>query len=308
MTLKPKRLKPQSKVILISPSGVVLQEKIEKAVDNIADLGEFMPVVPISEKQNFGFFADTDENRFGELMYSFDVQTDNAIVCIRGGYGATRLLPHIDFELIKNNPKIFMGFSDITALQSAFYVKTGLVSIHGIVGVSEFTDYIKKQLTDLIIQPVDNYTLPLKNFKTLNSGYAKGKIVGGNLAVLCSLIGTEYLYKFENNIVFLEDIFEPPYKIDRMFTQLLQATDISKAAAIVFGTFHRCDSKTHEINEDKSFTIEQIIRMNFSELKIPIIFDANFGHIKDSIIFPIGVNASINADNGEITLQEKAVL
>ncbi len=308
MTLKPPKLKNKDVVALVAPSGIVSKTKFNIAFKNIRKLG-LIPVYKNSFCKNFGYLADTDFNRSNDLNVFFeDKILSDAIFCIRGGYGATRILNQIKYDKILLNPKIFVGFSDITAFQSAIYIKTGLVSFHGIVAASEFSDYTVTQIQNLLFNPTDNYKLPLKSIKVLNNGTTQGKIVGGNLSLLTSLIGTEYLYKFENNIVFIEEIAEPPYKIDRMINHLLMATDLKKAAAIVFGKFNKCTPKDYNMTGKNSFTVEQIFKQYFSDFNFPVVFDVNFGHINDGLIFPIGVKAELNTKHKEIILLEKAVI
>ncbi|MBN2663453.1 MAG: LD-carboxypeptidase [Bacteroidales bacterium] len=306
MILKSKHIQ-NKKVGLIAPSGIVRQAKIDKTLQNIHSIGLSSFDDEIQEKI-FGHFAGTDNQRLNDVHRFWTNEQIDAIFCIRGGSGATRLLNNINYKIIKNNPKIFVGFSDITALQSAFFVKTGLVSFHGIVGASEFTEYVIEQIKSLMFQSSDNYILPHKSFNTLKHGKTQGRIVGGNLSLLTSLIGTEYLYKFENNIVFIEEIAEPPYKIDRMLNHLLMATDLKKAAAIVFGKFNKCEPQDFDMTLYDSFSIEQIIQRDFSFLQIPVVYDLNFGHIKDALIFPIGINAQLDTLNQKITLLESATL
>ncbi len=303
--LKPQKISYNNNVFLSYPSGRISSDKRKRAFENMQKLNLY--VLNKTFPKNFGHFAASDFERLKSVTSAFNKQT-NSIFCIRGGYGATRYLHKIDYDIIKQNPKIFIGFSDITALQSAFFVKTGLVSFHGIVAASEFSDYTIKQLNDLIFNPVDNYVLPAKSFNILNKGNAKGRIVGGNLSLLISLIGTEYLYPFKNNIVFIEEVAEPPYKIDRMLNHLLMATDLKDAAAIVFGKFYKCEPEDFNMSDDESFEIKEIIKQNFSDLKIPVIFDVNFGHIKDALIFPIGLKAQISTSVKQIKLLEKAVI
>jgi muramoyltetrapeptide carboxypeptidase len=308
-TLKPKRLNEQNFVFLIAPSGFVNNEKVQTSVANMNKLGLFPMLNQELSQRTYGYFSGTDQQRLDDLMFCFDnVGMGDGVFCIRGGFGATRLLPLIRYDSVINNPIVFVGYSDITALQSAFFTKCGLVSFHGIVSSSNFTEYTINQINDLIFDPKDNYQLPIRTINVLNEGITQGQIVGGNLSLLVSLIGTEYLYSFSNKIVFIEDIGEPPYKIDRMLTQLLQATDLSKANAIVFGSFHKCSPADHDSAEQNSFTIEQIILQNFEHFRIPIVYDVNFGHIQDSLIFPIGVAAELDTRNKTVTLLENAVV
>ncbi len=307
MILKPQKLTKNSTVALIAPSGIIRDGKEEKSEKNLSILNLCSKKI-LEKRKNLGYLAETDENRLLELENSFENKNIDAIFAIRGGYGATRFLHKINFDIILKNPKLFVGYSDITALQSAFWVKTNLISIHGVLASSEFTEYTVEQIKNLLFASTANYLLPVKSFEVLKHGKTQGRIVGGNLSLLVSLIGTGFLYQFKNNIVFIEEISEPPYKIDRMLTHLLHATDLKDAAAIVFGKFHKCQPENFGMTSSESLTIEQIIKDNFLDLKMPIIFDVNFGHIKNSLIFPIGAMAAIDTKKSEINVIESIVL
>ena len=304
MTTKPQYLKKGDKVYLITPSGFATEEKINKAIENIKSLGL---EVEFSKKiyAKYGYLAGTDEERLEDLHYAFANPDIKAVFCVRGGYGATRLLDKIDYKLIRKNPKIFVGFSDITALHSAFLTKTGLIGIHGIVGASNFSDYTRSQLENLLFSTQENYKLPCHSGEVITHGNTKGILVGGNLSLLVSLIGTEFLPSFRNKIVFIEEIAEPPYKIDRMLTHLLMATDLKNANALVFGTFNKCDLENFDIPPENSLTIKQIIEEKFSDFGKPVLYNLNFGHIDNACIFPIGVEVSVNTEKKEITVIEK---
>ncbi len=304
MTTKPQYLKKGDKVYLITPSGFASEEKINKAIENVKSLGL---EVKFSEKiyAKYGYLAGTDEERLEDLHYAFANPDIKAVFCVRGGYGATRLLDKIDYKLIKKNPKIFVGFSDITALHSAFLTKTGLVGIHGIVGASNFSDYTRSQLENLLFSTQENYKLPCHDGEVITHGNTKGIVVGGNLSLLVSLIGTEFLPSFRNKIVFIEEIAEPPYKIDRMLTHLLMSTDLKNANAFIFGTFNKCDLENFDIPPENSLTVKQIIKEKFSDFEKPVLYNLNFGHIDNACIFPIGVEVSVNTEKKEITVIEK---
>jgi muramoyltetrapeptide carboxypeptidase len=307
MITKPKHLSRNSSVALIAPAGIVSEQKLEKSISNIKKLS-LKPINISPDRKNYGYLADTDSQRINELNNAFSDNNYKAIFSIRGGYGSLRILSAINYNLIKKNPKIFIGFSDITAIQSALFQKNKLVSFHGILASSNFSDYTIYQLEKLIFKPEKNYKLPLKSIKILNHGYTQGIIVGGNLSILSSLIGTEYLFNFKNKIVFIEDVNEPPYKIDKMLNHLIMATNISSAAAIVFGKFYKCEPSDFNSDKKNSFSIKQIIKNYFNNFKIPIIYDVNFGHIDNSLIIPIGIKAKINTKNNEIKLLEKTVI
>ncbi len=303
MTLKPEKLQKNDKVALITPSGFATKEKINLAIENIKKL-ELEPVFTDKIFEKYGYLAGNDQTRLDDLHEAFENKEIKAVFCVRGGYGATRILDKINYELIKQNPKLFIGFSDITVFQSAFYKKLDLVSIHGIVGASEFTDYTISQLKNILFENQQNYNLPCEWNKIIAHGGGKGTSVGGNLSLLISLIGTEYLPTFSDKVVFIEEIAEPPYKIDRMLTHLLMATDLNKAEAVIFGRFNKCNPEDFGMNEEQSLSIEKIITEKFENLKKPVLFDVNFGHIKSSCIFPLGVEMCVNTEMKEIFVLE----
>jgi len=306
MTLKPKKLNKSDKVALISPSGFATKENINIAIENIKSLGlKVFHTDRIFAKH--GYLAGTDEQRLADLHEAFENDEIKAIFCIRGGYGATRLLEKINYDIIRKNPKILVGFSDITALHSAFLQKTGLTAIHGIVASSEFTDYTRKQLNDVLFNSLKTYNLPCNWNNIIAHGSGKGTSVGGNLSLLVSLIGSEFIPSFEQKVVFIEEVAETPYKIDRMLTHLLTATDLKKAEAIIFGTFYKCSPEENNTKNENSLTVEQIIEEKFSDFNKPVLNNVNFGHIKNACIFPIGVETCVNTEMQEIFVLENFI-
>ena len=304
--MKPNKLNKGDKVALITPSGFATEEKINIAIENIKSLElEVFHTDRIFAKH--GYLAGTDDERLADLHEAFENKEIKAIFCVRGGYGATRLLNKINYDIIRDNPKILVGFSDITALHTAFFTKTNLVAVHGIVGASKFTDYTKSQLKDFLFSGFKTYNLPCEWNEIIAYGSGKGTSVGGNLSLLVSLIGTEFLPSFEQKVVFIEEIGETPYKIDRMLTHLLTATDLHKAEAIVFGRFHKCSPEDNNTKEENSLTVEQIIREKFEDFKKPVLYNLNFGHIDNACIFPIGVEICVNTDMREIFVLENIV-
>lgn len=301
MLLKIKKLQKNQKVALIAPSSRISEDKLEKAIENIKKL-DLIPELLYKKEENQGYFSASDQQRLNYLIEAFENNKYSAIFCIRGGYGATRLLNKINYKIIKNNPKIFVGFSDITALQAAFYKTIKLPSLHGVVASSIFTNYTVNLLKKYLFENTKNFKLELPNAKELTKGQTEGIIIGGNLTLLTNLIGTPFQYNFKDKIVFIEDIAEPPYKIDRMLTHLINTTNIKKAKAIVFGTFNKCQNSDFNINEDESFSIEEIIKNNFAELKIPVLYNVQFGHIENSLIVPIGKKAFLDSEKKHLIL------
>ena len=297
MIPKPNKLNKGDKVALITPSGFATKEKIDIAIENIKSLG--LEVI-YSEKifAQYGYLAGTDDERLADLHQAFENDDIKAIFCIRGGYGATRLLPKINFDLILENSKLLVGFSDITVLHNAFFHKTGLIGVHGIVASSKFTDYTRNQLKNILFDNLQTYNLPCQWNNIVAHGSGKGISIGGNLSLLVSLIGTEYLPSFENKVVFIEDVAEAPYKIDRMLTHLLTATDLKNAEAVIFGTFYKCEQK------ENTLTVEQIIEEKFENFEKPVLTNINFGHIENACIFPIGVEICVNTEMKEFFVLE----
>ena len=302
----PQPLKKGDKVALVSPSGFVKPEKLQKAVKNVEKLG----LIPVYENtfRKYGYLAGTDQQRITELHKFFADKEIKAIFAIRGGYGATRILPYLNYDLIKENPKIFLGFSDITALHLAFYKQSGLVCFHGIVAASDFTDYVRTQLENLLFKTQVPYTLPCQrqeDFTVITPGVAEGVLTGGNLSLLVSLIGTNFQPVFKNNIVLIEEIFEPPYKIDRMLEHLLQATDLSWAAGIILGNFRRCTPQDHNTADEDSLSLLQIFEEKFKPLNIPVVYGVRIGHTQNSCVLPIGIKVSFNTNPLKINILEK---
>jgi muramoyltetrapeptide carboxypeptidase len=305
-TIKPKALKKNDLIALVAPAGPISESKLAKAQENLLELGfrtSFTPRI-LNRK---GYLAGNDLDRLDDLHQAFENPDVDVILCIRGGYGSARIIDQLDFQLIKRNPKIFIGYSDITALLNAIWQKTGLITFHGIVGTSAFTEYTRQQFLAVFSpQHSDNMIITSKEepVEFLNSGKAKGRLVGGNLSIVNSLIGTGFGIDFTEKIVFLEDVGEAPYKIDRMLTQLLLSGKLDNAAGIVLGQFRGCDIDNKEITKENSLSLDEVFNDRLGHLKIPVIKDFSFGHISDQAIFPVGIEAEIDSSQNGIKLLE----
>lgn len=207
-----------------------------------------------------------------------------------------------------------IGYSDVTALLQAIYSETGLIGFHGPVAVSEFTDYTVDQFRSILMEPKssliindspknDSKNNPAFQTKTINAGKAKGQIVGGNLSLITALAGTRYQLNAKNKIVFIEDIGERPYRIDRMLTQLLQACNLKEAAGIAMGVFDDCEAKVGS----NSLSLMETLEDRLGNIGIPVIYGLSFGHIDNQFTFPIGIEAELNTENQSIILLESAV-
>jgi len=241
-----------------------------------------------------------------------------AIWAARGGSGCSGLLPGIRYDLIRQHPKILIGYSDITALHLAIHRMTGLVTFHGPVAPSTQNDYALTQLAAVLMEPraqteinmsIENkrreITQPEFTLRTLRAGVATGRLIGGNLSVLAALIGTPYAAQFKNNLVFLEDVHEPPYKVDRMLTQLDQQQHdaLGQAAGVILGVFTKANSPVG----DATLTLDEVIDDHLAALPIPAVYGYSFGHIPHQFTIPYGVMAKLDTESQTLTLLEPAV-
>jgi len=238
--IKPKKLKAGDMVTLIAPGGPVTAEKIVMAEKNIQSLG-FKTKQSKNLKAIKKHTAGTDSQRLEDLHAAFSDADTKAIWCVRGGNGCNRLLPNLDYNLIKNNPKPLIGFSDITALHNAIFNLTGLIGFHAPIGAWSFSDYNIDNLTKVLVEGSSNHIVRgTKRTKILNKGKVSGQLVGGNLSVLAAIAGTDFDNDYTDKIVFIEDVGEAPRRIDRMLTQLSQTSNLKKAKGVIFGEFDDC--------------------------------------------------------------------
>jgi muramoyltetrapeptide carboxypeptidase len=239
----------------------------------------------------------------------------NGIMAMHGGWGCARILPLLDYRTIQRNPKVFIGYSDITALLLGINAKTGLVTFHGPVGSSSWNSFSVENFRNMLIEgkavqmtnPVkkgDNLVQVDDRIYTINGGKATGKLIGGNLTVLSHILGSPYVPDFKDNILFLEDVGEDLYRVDRMITQLKIAGILNQLSGFVFGKCTDCPPSKGGYG---SLTMEDIFEDHIKPLKIPAFSGAMIGHIKDKFTIPIGLEATIDAGVGSITLSEGAV-
>lgn len=309
--LLPKRLQTGDRVALIAPGSPPSDEKLALALANLKSLGFHVREGMQLRKKN-GYLAGTDADRLSDLHWAFSDPDIDAVWCVRGGYGCARLLPDVDFNIIRANPKVFIGYSDITALHIAIHQQTGLATFHGPVAVSDlpaFTlDHLRAVLLDgdapHRIQGLYDPAAPVHYQPfTIAPGRAEGPLTGGNLALLSALAGTPFAPVFKNKIVFMEDVGEKPYRIDRMITQLLQATDLREAAGIALGIFDDCDPDP----ESLSLTLRETLSLCLGNLGIPVFYGLPFGHIQGQCTLPYGVKAELDASTFSLVMPHSAV-
>jgi muramoyltetrapeptide carboxypeptidase len=309
--LIPPKLEKGDTLGLIAPGSYITQHQLDESIENFENLG--YNVVYNEEILNkHGYLAGFDEDRKNDIHKMFKDPNIKAIVAVRGGYGCARILPLLDYELIKENPKILIGYSDITSLLYGIYAKTGLVGFHGPVGTSTFNEYSVDHFQNILTKPQKNYTMinlpeDEDQLYVINEGVGIGELIGGNLSIVVSLIGTEYDVDTKGKIIFLEDIGEQPYRIDRMLTQMRQSGKFDECSAVALGVFRRCDIDQKNPEFEHSLTLRQVLEDRLGDLDVPVIYGLSFGHIENKFTLPIGIKAKIDTYNKKLVLLESPV-
>lgn len=306
--IKPNALKTGDTIAISSPAGAVWDDaQVVKFSSILQNLG-FKVKTGETLSKKFGYFAGSDEFRANEINRLFQDKEVKAIFCMKGGWGCARILNLINYSEIIKNPKIIMGFSDITSLLISINAITGLITFHGPVGNSGWNDfstgYVKKILMD---KEIVSYTYPEKNDDlpyTVHPGKSKGRLVGGNLSVLSGIVGSHYLPDWKNKILFLEETGEEPYQIDRMLTQLKLAGILHKLSGFIFGKCVKCEAE----EPTKAFTFQQVLEQHIKPLGIPAFYGAMIGHIENKYTIPLGIEAEMDADKCSFKLLETAVI
>ena len=313
--IKPPALARGDLIGLFNPSGVADDALLQRATVNLETLG-FRVMHAAHLRASRGNTAGTIGQRLTDLHTLFAHREVRALWAARGGSGTAQILPYIDYGLIARHPKIVIGYSDITSLLLALYAKTGLVSFHGPVASSGFTPFTVSQLEATLIEGRATHVMSTAeehgrraqdeaNFvqRVLGGGSAEGTLLGGNLSVLSSLVGTPYLPDPRNSLLFLEEISEAPYRIDRMLTQLEQSGTLREVRAALLGVFVKCEPTPGE----ESLTLSQALTDHFAARPIPAGYGLSFGHIASQWVLPIGIRARFDADARTLTLLEAAV-
>lgn len=313
-TLKPPRLKAGDTVGLVNPAGATFHpEDVVIARESLAALG-----LKIKAGEHlldrYGYLAGSDRDRAADVNRMFADSQVKAVLTLRGGWGCNRLLELLDYQLIAKNPKILMGYSDITSLLLALNAKTGLVTFHGPVGISSWnkysTGFVEKLLFNAEAFSMENpkeigdHLAQVKDrVLTIHGGKARGKLLGGNLTVLTAMVGSDYLPDFKDNILFLEEVGEDIYRVDRMLTQLKLAGILDQLSGFVFGKCSDCGpGKGYG-----SLTLQEVLDDHIKPLGIPAWYGSMIGHIENKFTIPLGIEAEIDADKGRISLLEPAV-
>lgn len=312
---KPPRLRKGDTVGLVEPAGFTADSfDLELIKESISAMG-LTPKVAPHVGARFGYLAGKDRERADDLNAMYADKDVRAVFAVRGGWGSARVLPYLDWRVIRANPKLLIGFSDITALHMAFAARAGFTTIHGPGASSAWTDFSWKAFHTLAFEgqmPVygisekaeDRLVQRSGRVRTFRPGKATGRLLGGNLTVLTALMGTPYLPDFDGAILFLEDTDEAEYRIDRMLTQLALGGVLGRVAAVVFGQCTSCRASGPSYG---GFTLSEVLHQHLELLGVPAFQGASIGHVADQISIPLGVRAEIDAGAGTIRILEQAV-
>ncbi|MFN3862585.1 MAG: LD-carboxypeptidase [Roseateles sp.] len=314
-TLRPPRLRAGDTLGLVSPANATFErEPLRIAIESLQALG-FKVKTGQHVAARRGPFAGTDAQRAADVNAMFADDSVAGILAMTGGSGCNRIVDQLDYALIRRKPKFFGGFSDLTSLVNAIHRQTGLVTFHSPVAASEWNDFSVQsfkavamnaeaaQLRNPVVRPADDLVAREERISTIRAGRAQGRLIGGNLTVLVSLAGTPYFPDFRGAILFLEDINEYIYRIDRCLSTLRLTGALAQLAGVVLGRFTKCEPGEGY----GSLTLDEVFDDYFLPLGVPVFRGAAIGHIKRKLTVPVGAIAEMDAEAGTIRLLEPAV-
>lgn len=315
--LKPPMLKPGDTIALVAPASGVSRGEILEATETLKRLG-FAVKTGDHLTKDFGYLAAPDQERADEFMRFIADPEVKCLMAVRGGYGVMRILPLLDFEAIRANPKIIIGYSDLTALVNPIFQKSGVIAFHGPVATSTFDAYTLDSFRRTVMsnqaggtfdesEEFSGIRFSEARAATIVPGKAQGRLVGGNLSLVAALMGTPYQIDLRGNILFLEEIEEEPYRIDRMLMQLALSGKLGECAGVALGRFTKCEARTRGGEFAVSLSLEQVLRGILEPLRIPTVYGLPIGHIKSKLTIPVGGLATLDGDARTLTLDEAAV-
>ena len=313
--IKPERLRLGDVVAIVAPASAPPDPRaIDRSVKALAKLG-FQPRLAPNVRRRLGFLACGDPARAADLMEMFLDSKVKAIFCLRGGYGSARLLSLLDFAAVKKHPKILMGYSDITSLHCALLTRANLVSFHGPMLHSELCAedlpaFTRRSLFRTLMEPSPpggiRQGFLRKTVSILRRGAARGELVGGNLSVLCATLGTPFQPSFKNKILFLEDSSEKPFRFDRLLTHLWNAGVLQQVAGVAVGINRDCADPKAGGKEYRQ-TLRDVLRDRLLPLQVPVVTGLPFGHVPWNATLPVGVQALLDANHGDLIITQAAV-
>lgn len=315
--LKPPKISPGDTIGLIAPaSGPFEPSDIEEGKAMMEALG-FRVRLGQNIRKKWHYLAGTEAERAADLHEMFADPNVRGMITIRGGYGSGRLLNVLDYDLIRKNPKILVGYSDISLLHLAIHALTGLVTFHGPVALSTFNEYSTQYFMKVLTQaePVGAIeAAPRSTFQkssgmvVIREGRASGALIGGNLTMVQATLGTPFEVDTRNKILFLEEVGEEPYDLDRMLTQLRMAGKFEAVAGIVIDKCAKCGPRDFKPAFENTFSIEEIIFDRLHDLKCPVLYGMSLGHVAHKPTLPLGIEATLDTRQGRLSIDEAAVV
>lgn len=314
--LKPERLCFGDTVGIIAPASPPQDPKaVDRAAAALVRFG-FKPKLAKNVRARLGFLAGTDRERAADLMAMFADKKVKAIICLRGGYGVARILDRLDYGVIQRNPKILSGYSDITSLHGALAKNVNLISIHapmfnGALDDPKVPGFTKQSFFRAVMEArpagsiCDGYAG--KTVSILRGGVADGRLIGGNLSLICASLGTPYAPSFKGKILFFEDISEKPYRLDRMLTQLLNAGILQQVAGVAVGVNNDCIDPDAKVAGEYRQTAADVVKERLSSLRVPVVTGLPFGHVDLNAAIPVGAKARLDGKRGDLIITEPAV-
>ena len=308
--IKPKGLKLGATLGIIAPSSPTTRENVEKAYYRLTKLG-FNIKIGESCYEKYGYLAGSDDLRANDINQMFKNPEIHGIICLRGGYGSPRILDLLDYDLIKKNPKVFIGYSDITALHIAINQISNLTTFHGPMATSKvmenLDDFTKDSLYNFIFEngfTTDTIKNPIyQQIGSINGGVVEAPLIGGNLSLITSTLGTPYEIQTKGKILFIEEIGEEPYRIDRMLTQLKLSNKLKEAEGIILGDFNNCVSKNGE--PEDSLSLDEVIEDIIEPLKKPTLYNLKSGHCSPMITLPLGIPIRLDGNKKGLRVLDK---
>ena len=313
--VRPPVLAAGSRVALVAPAGPLLEhDDLTRGEELCRALG-FEPQLGPNAFRHYGYLAGTDEARLSDLNAAIADPKVDAVWCLRGGYGMTRILDQVDFAPLRKRPKAIIGFSDITALLNAAQVEAGLVTFHAPMARAPLTPFSRRHFERVLtsvepagrlgrVAPPADVLVPKEGrVVTLVPGTAVGPLVGGNLTLLQCLVGTRFFPSFDGALVFLEDVGENLYAVDRMLAHLRAIGALHKAAGFIVGQF----TELKRGSEDGALGFDEVLTTYLAPLKVPVAYGFPIGHVDDQWTLPLGVNTRLDATAGELEILDGAV-
>ena len=315
--IPPKALKAGDTVGLITPATFVPDpDRLATAERTIKYFGLRMRMGKYAGKR-MGDYRISIQERLDDLHAMFRDKDVDAIFAIRGGYGSMHILDRIDYDLIHRNPKIFLGYSDITAMHLAINKQAKLVTFHGPITLSRFTDYTQKYFRKALFEtqpigkvsnpPESNELRPSHSLRVIRPGTATGRLIAGNLTLISNTMGTPYEIETRGKILFLEDVDEEPYSIDRMLTHLRLAGKFDGVAGVIFGECQDCRPKDYKPSTSIPYGLGEVLDNILGDLKVPVLAGLTIGHTDDQLTLPLGVSATLDATNKTLDIQQSGV-